>query len=163
MKEAIRTLGKSMALLVLLVAANCVAQFNAGVQGNVVDPKGSAIADANIELDERGHRGQAGCNEQSKRRVSILEPGSRQLYGHGNGCGLFAGDRVVQSRDCPDSRCSPESRSAAGAVDRDGKRTGAACLTHPTAGLSRRLTRPRCKVCRSPAEIQPMSSSWRQG
>jgi Carboxypeptidase regulatory-like domain len=78
MKEAIRTLGKSMALLVLLMAANCMAQFNAGVQGNVADPKGSAVANANIELMnvDTGVKQAASSNQSGVYRFSSLAPGN---------------------------------------------------------------------------------------
>jgi hypothetical protein len=78
MKEAIRNLAKIVALLVLLASVNCFAQFTAGVQGNVVDPKGSAVPNVSVELTnvDTGVRQVATSNQSGVYRFLSLSPGN---------------------------------------------------------------------------------------
>src|ERR1700735_3922470 len=50
MKETIGRILRVPALVLLVLATSCYAQFNAGVQGTVQDPKGNVVADATVTL-----------------------------------------------------------------------------------------------------------------
>ena len=54
MKENIGKILRVPALVLLVLATTCYAQFNAGVQGTVQDPKGNVVADATITLINSG-------------------------------------------------------------------------------------------------------------
>ena len=78
MKEAIRNLAKIVPLLLLLATINCYAQFTSGVQGTVLDPKGSVVANARVELvnADTGVRQIAESNQSGVYRFTSLAPGN---------------------------------------------------------------------------------------
>src|SRR5215472_7565559 len=77
MMEAIRNLSK-IPLLFLLFTVPCIAQFNAEVQGNVLDPKGSAVPNATVVLTnvDTGVKQMATSNASGLYRFSSLAPGN---------------------------------------------------------------------------------------
>src|SRR5438105_13351381 len=83
MKEAIRNLGRIVPLLVLLSAFNCFAQFTSGVQGTVLDPKGSAVPDVKVELTnvDTGVKQIAVSNQSGVYRFTSLAPGNYTVTG----------------------------------------------------------------------------------
>lgn len=78
MKEAIRKLAKFVPLLLLLSAFDCFAQFTSGVQGTVLDPKGSVIPNVNVELTnvDTGIKQVAITNQSGVYRFTSLAPGN---------------------------------------------------------------------------------------
>jgi len=78
MKEAIRNLAKIVPLVLLVSALNCVAQFTGGVQGNVLDPKGAAVPNANVALMnlDTNVKQEAVSNASGLYRFTSLAPGN---------------------------------------------------------------------------------------
>ena len=78
MKEAIRISAKTFPLLLLFSALACFAQFTGGVQGDVLDPKGSAVADATVVLMnvDTGVKQTAVSNQSGVYRFSSIAPGN---------------------------------------------------------------------------------------
>ena len=87
MKEAIRILAKSLPLLLLLSTLTCFAQFTGGVQGDVLDPKGSAVADATVVLMnvDTGVKQTAVSNQSGVYRFSSIAPGNYTVTGTAQG------------------------------------------------------------------------------
>ena len=77
MKEAMRTLSK-MLVLFLLSSVPCLAQFTAGVQGNVQDQKGSSVPNATVTLTnvDTGVKQMAASNTSGLYRFNSLAPGN---------------------------------------------------------------------------------------
>ncbi len=106
MKEAIRNLAKMVSLLLLLSAVNCFAQFTGGVQGNVVDPKGSAVPNATVELNnvDTGVKQTALSNQSGVYHFSSIAPGNYTVTGIAPGFSPITVSfnlATAQTRDVP--------------------------------------------------------------
>jgi hypothetical protein len=78
MRENIRRIFNIVALALLISTASCYAQFNAGVQGTVQDPKGDVVPDATVTLINAGTgvRQQAISNSSGVYRFTSLATGN---------------------------------------------------------------------------------------
>jgi hypothetical protein len=106
MKEAIRTLAKTLPLLLLSSALTCFAQFTGGVQGNVLDPKGSAVGDATVVLMnvDTGVKQTAVSNQSGVYRFSSIAPGNYTVTGTAPGFSPVSVSfnlATAQTRDVP--------------------------------------------------------------
>jgi hypothetical protein len=87
MKEAIRERTTVLSLLLLLSVAQCFAQFNSGVQGNVLDAKGAAVPNASVLLTnvDTGVKQTAVSNQSGVYRFTSIAPGDYTVTGTAQG------------------------------------------------------------------------------
>jgi hypothetical protein len=78
MRENIRRIFNIVALALLISTASCYAQFNAGVQGTVQDPKGNVVPNVTVTLINSGTgvKQQAISNSSGVYRFTSLATGN---------------------------------------------------------------------------------------